>query len=155
MPPKTRLCRLFALVLISACAGKPPPRVVNVEPPPRPDPLASAVRQSGFVTVWRKNERLWLGIENDRLGGPFLFFLQSTRGMGEHEPQLNGGSRGKCLVAVFRRQGTQLQLRALNTHYTARPNTPEARAVRESFSDSLLATGGPIASTASSEGMAV
>ena len=43
-------------------------------------------------------------------------------------------------LVAFRRQGPLVQLVALNTRYFAQPKTPQARGVRESFSDSLLAS---------------
>ena len=41
-------------------------------------------------------------------------------------------------LVAFRRQGTLVQLVALNMRYFAQPKTPQARGVRESFSDSLV-----------------
>src|SRR5262245_31582547 len=134
---------LFIVALaVPACATRgpkapPPPVTVQVAPPP--DPLAGAFRQSGFVDFWRKPGHLYLGVRPALLEQPFLFCYEQTRGMGENEPRLNGNNVGRCLVASFHRNGHTLQLLARNTRFTARSATPEAAAVRASFSDSLLA----------------
>ena len=43
-------------------------------------------------------------------------------------------------VVAFRKIGNTVQLLAKNAKYTARAGTPEARAVAQAFSDSLLAS---------------
>ena len=45
---------------------------------------------------------------------------------------------GGPAIVVFRKIGNSVQLVARNVKYTAQPGTPEARAVEDAFSDSLL-----------------
>jgi hypothetical protein len=156
MRPRTLSRITLAAVLASSCAAKAPkPPVVAAVRPPAPDPLAGAVRQDGFVPLWHKQEHVWLGIEKRRLDEQLLFCFDSTRGMGEHEPQLNGNNVGRCVVAYFHQTNDQLQLRALNTRYTARAGSPEMRAVRESFSDSLIGAAVLLPPAPSAPGMLV
>src|SRR5262249_53471564 len=130
-----------------------PPVTVKLAPPP--DPLAGSVRQRGFVEFWRKEEHLYLGVRSSLLEQPFLFCYEQTSGMGENEPRLNGNGGGRCLLASFHRNGHTLQLLAHNTRYTARAGTPEAGAVRASFSDSLLASAPLLSPSPSAPGAVV
>src|SRR4051812_45935701 len=107
----------FLAVLALGCAAKTLPPPPPAPPPLPPDPLAGAIHQQGFVTFWRKDDKLWLGLSARALEVPFLFCWEQTRGMGEHEPRLNGGNAGPCVMATFHRNGRQLQLRAQNTRY--------------------------------------
>src|SRR5256885_9387310 len=124
------------------CAARRP------RPPARPAPPADhgfsdvikgATAHPGFFTAWWRRERTWLELRPDQLERPFLFTIERRRGMGQSDPQLAGNTTGAYFVAVLHRLGNQVQLIAKNSEFTARPGTPEARAVRESFSDSLLA----------------
>jgi hypothetical protein len=158
MAAQRSVVAMFAGLAVLSCATRgpkapPPPVTVQVAPPP--DPLAGAVRQSGFVDFWRKQEHLYLGVRSSLLEQPFLFCYEQTRGMGENEPRLNGNNVGHCLVAAFHRNGHTLQLLARNTRFTARPATPEAAAVRDSFSDSLLAAAPILSPTRSAPGTLV
>ena len=61
---------LLALTLGAlACAAKAPkPPVAPLaaaRPAPPPDPLQSAVKQPGLLTLWRKEDHLWLGVHGD------------------------------------------------------------------------------------------
>jgi hypothetical protein len=136
------LCGVLALAAVTGCAARRP------QPPGPPAPpadrgLAEAVKGAsavpGFFTVWRRRERAWLELRPDQLERPFLFTIERRRGIGQNDPQLAGNTTGAYYVVVLHRLGNQVQLLAQNSEYTARAGTPEARAVRESFSDSLLA----------------
>jgi hypothetical protein len=151
----TRATLLAVLALGCAARTRPP---VPAPPPPPADPLAGATARRGFVTFWRKDDKLWLGVAARALEVPFLFCWEQTRGMGEHEPRLNGGNAGPCLMATFHRNGRQLQLRAQNTRYMAAPGTPEAAAVKQSFTESLIGAAPlmtPTPAPASAQGMLV
>jgi hypothetical protein len=137
---------VLAALLVASCAARTARTARPASPaPPPPDRgfaevVKGATSQPGFFTVWRRRERAWLELRPDQLERPFLFAVDRTRGMGQGEPRLSGNTTGTYNVALFRRLGNQVQLIAVNGDYTARPGTPEARAVRESFSDSLLAS---------------
>jgi hypothetical protein len=135
---------LLAAVAGASCASRAARTPRPVPPPPLDrgftDIIKGATAQSGFFTVWRRNDRVWLELYPGELERPFLLIEERTRGIGQNDPRLSGRTTGAYHVVKLHRVGSQVQLLALNVDYTARPGTPEARAVAESFSDSLLAS---------------
>jgi hypothetical protein len=96
-----------------------------------------AKRADGFLPTWTRDDRTWLEIPADRLDKPFFFGSSIAGGLGDSSfwPGLTGRSN----VVVLRRVGNNIQLLALNQAVRAPEGTPLARAVSESWSDSLLA----------------
>lgn len=107
-------------------------------PAPFADVIKDAKRTDGFLPVWTKDEKVWLEIPANALDKPFFFAVSVANGLGERFfwPGLMGGSQ----VVELRKVGTTVQLIAKNMKVRAPENTPLARAVGESYSDSLLAT---------------
>ena len=115
--------------------------------PPRPDPTAArpfdevvkgATQQTGFVPVWRKDEKVWLEIAADRFDQPFNLSVNVSNSVGERG--LYASQMGPNWLAQFRKTGsTQVQLIALNTAYVASSAAMKAT-VEQSFSHSLLAS---------------
>jgi hypothetical protein len=120
--------------------------------PPAPRPFADVVKDAkelkGYVTVWQKDERTWLEIAPEQLDQPFFFAPSLAQGLGQgfFLPGLTGAEQ----VVVFRRVGNNVQLLARNMRVRAPAGTPLESAVRESYSDSLLAAA-PVASAAHPE----
>jgi hypothetical protein len=119
-------------------------------PPEAPvlKPFAEVIRGAqetkGFFGLWQKDDgRVWLEIAPDQLEKPFFFAVSMASGLGEH--YFLPGLMGQEHVVVLRRFGNQIQLVASNLRVRATSGTPLARAVRESYSDSLLAAA-PVAS---------
>jgi hypothetical protein len=108
-------------------------------PPPRPfaDVIKEAKETKGFFTVWRKDERTWLEIRPDQLDQPFFFGNSLASGLGERF--FLPGLMGLEHVVVLRRVGNNVQLIAKNLRVRAPSGTPLDGAIRESYSDSLLA----------------
>jgi hypothetical protein len=111
-------------------------------------PVAEVVKDAhetpGLFHVWQKDDKVWLELEPSQFDTPFFFSVNLSRGLGEKF--FFGGLMGQSHVVYFHRLGTtQVQLLARNTNFFAQPNTPQARAVGEAFSDSLIAAA-PIAS---------
>lgn len=113
--------------------------------PVRPDPAAlkpfdevikGATRQEGFVSVWRKDEKVWLEIPPDMLEKPFLFSANISHSVGEKG--LFSSRMGPSWLVKFRKIGaSQIQLVALNTDFVA--SNPQMKTVLEqSYSPSLL-----------------
>jgi hypothetical protein len=120
-----------------AAAGKPPVAAPNPgELKPFKDVLKDSSESKGFFTVHRKDDKVWLEIRPEQLDKPFFFSVNTTNGMGER--RLYASQMGTHHVAYFHRIGNQIQLLAKNTEFTAQPNTPQAIAVGQAFSDSLL-----------------
>ncbi len=113
--------------------------------PPRPDPTAArpfeevikgSTQQTGFVPVWRKDEKVWLEIATDRFDQPFNLSVNVSNSLGERG--LYGSQMGPNWMAQFRKIGsTQVQLIALNTAYVASSAAMKAT-IEQSFSHSLL-----------------
>ncbi|HEU0199902.1 MAG TPA: zinc-dependent metalloprotease, partial [Burkholderiaceae bacterium] len=114
------------------------------KPPEAPvlKPFADVVRGAresrGFFGVWQQDDgRIWLEVGPDQLEKPFFFSISLASGLGER--YFLPGLMGQEHVVVLRRFGNQLQLVAKNMRVRAPAGTPLARAVSESYSDSLLA----------------
>lgn len=134
-------------------AGAPGSQVPVLPPPPTINGLrafAEVVRdakeQKGLFHLWQKDEKVWLEIAPEQLDQPYFFSTNLDQGLGES--RFLAGSMSSSLarrfggpaVVVFHKVGGQVQLISRNVKYTAKPGTPEARAVADAFSDSLLAT---------------
>jgi hypothetical protein len=100
--------------------------------------IKDARRSEGFVTVWQKDDRVWLELGPEQLGKPFFFGAVLTKGIAQ--PPFIPGLGGRTRLAQWRRVGNQVQLLAVNTAFHAPENTPLARAIASSVSDSLLAS---------------
>jgi len=106
---------------------------------------------TGLIRVWQKDDKVWLEIEPGQFDHPYFFSTNMDQGLGENGffagSMSSSLSRrfGAPLIVIFRKVGTNVQMVAKNVKYTAQSGTPEARAVADGFSDSLLASA-PIAS---------
>jgi hypothetical protein len=128
----------------TALAGAAPaaaPSGASATPPGAPRPFADVIKDAkelkGFLTLWQKDEKTWLEIRNDQLDRPFFFVPSLAQGLGEKFfwPGLMGGEQ----VVVLKRVGNTVQLLAKNLAVRAPAGTPLEVALRESYSDSLLA----------------
>ena len=114
-------------------------------PPTRPfaDVIKDAKESKGLFAVWQKDEKAWIEIAPDQFDKPLFFSVNLASGIGESF--LFGGLMGRSHIVELRKIGSTVQLVARNDRFFARPSTPEATAVAEGFSDSLLASA-PVAS---------
>jgi Met-zincin/Domain of unknown function (DUF5117) len=130
-----------------AAATAAAPGAAPAATPPRPAPLPGALtafaevtreakRADGWLPVWTREDRTWLEIPVDRLDKPF--FLGSSVASGLGQSFFYPGLQGRSDVVVLKRVGNTVQLIARNMHPRAPEGTPLARAVAESYSDSLL-----------------
>jgi hypothetical protein len=125
----------------AAAPGGQPPAAARPDPgAPRPfaDVIKDATRTDGFIPIWRKDEKVWLEIPRERLGQPMLFSANIARSVGERG--LYGSQMGPRWMVEFRRVGNQMQLVARQTGFRGDRDPGAARAVREAFSDSLIAS---------------
>jgi hypothetical protein len=129
--------------------ASPGPAARPATPPGSPAPFADitreAKREPGYFDVWTREGKTWLEIPADRLDKPFYLGSSLASGLGEGFvlPGLTGPER----IVELRRVGDAVQLIAKSQHARATPGTPLARAVAESYSDSLLASA-PLAAAA-------
>ena len=124
----------------AAGAGVTPPARPVVEPgAPRPfaEVIKDARREEGFLSVWRKDEKVWLEIPRELLDKPFFFTWNVANAVGERG--LYASQMGRDHLVEWRRVGNQLQLVALNTLFRAEGGSK--RAVEQAFSPSLLLAG--------------
>jgi hypothetical protein len=120
----------------AASAGSQPGAAA--QPKPFKDVVKEAQEIPGFFTIYRKDEKVWLAIAQDQFELPFNFSYNIPSSIGERG--LYGSQMGDSHLVVFRKIGNQIQLVAKNTRFFAQADTPQARFVAESFSDSLLAS---------------
>lgn len=95
-----------------------------------------AKRTDGFLPTWSRDDRTWLEIPAAWLDKPFFFASSIAGGLGDSF--FFPGLTGRSDMVVLRRVGNNVQLLARNLNVRAPEGTPLARAVAESWSDSLL-----------------
>ena len=115
--------------------------------PGTPPPFATVIREArridGPLTLWQKDEKVWIELLPTQLGKPFLLSPKIKSGISEAwvlgglmSYPVNGA--GGPQVVEFVRIHNQVRLQARNTDVMAKAGTPEARAVAASYSNSLL-----------------
>ncbi|MEY4731052.1 MAG: hypothetical protein RL020_2210 [Pseudomonadota bacterium] len=138
--------------LLGGCAAKaanvkptdPHPSVVKPAAPPASSlrPFSEVIKEAkaspGFFSLWRQDEKVWIEIKPEQFDQPFFLTVGVTQGVGERG--LYGNMMNRSHVVAFKKIGNYVQLIARNSDFTAKANTPIAQAVRQSFTDSLLAT---------------
>lgn len=117
---------------VAATASKPD----AAAPKPFKEIIKDAKEMKGFFNLYQKDEKVWIEIKPDQINKPFFFSYNIPNSVGERG--LYGSQMGGSHMAVFKKIGNQVQLIARNTRYTAAPGTPQADAVAQAFSDSLL-----------------
>ncbi|MBA3252690.1 MAG: DUF5117 domain-containing protein, partial [Burkholderiaceae bacterium] len=134
-----------------APAATPPAAAPPAPGAPRPfaDVIKDAKQVPGFLPIWQKDDRTWIEIAPEQMNKPFFLSINMSRGIGERMlfAGLMGSwySTGGEYVGQFRKAAGNVHLLAKNTTFIARAGSPEERAVKNSFSDSLLGSA-PIAS---------
>ena len=139
-----------------ARAGAPrAPAVAAPGGPPLP-PFATltqgARRVDGLLTLWQKDDKVWLELRPEDFNKPMFFSPKISQGLGEGG--LYGGLMvfqsapwGAPQIVEFRKIHNLVQLVALNETFRAQPGTPEAFAVQAAYSGSLVGST-PVASQA-------
>jgi hypothetical protein len=149
---RSRAALAVLVLMLASCAtvpaGKPgsgagaPGAAAGAQAKDQPKPFAEVVKDAketaGLLRVWRKDEKVWLEITPEQFDVPYFFSVNLSSGIGENF--FLGGLMGDSHLVAFRKVGTQVQLIALNERYFAQAKTPQALAVHEGFSDSLLAS---------------
>ncbi|KPF49271.1 hypothetical protein IP87_07505 [beta proteobacterium AAP121] len=114
-------------------------------PPPFATVIKDARRIDGPLVLWQKDDKVWIELLPTQLGKPFLLSPKIKSGIGQ--AFVLGGLMalpfngiGGAQVVEFVRVHNQVRLQARNTEVLAAAGTPEARAVADSYSNSLLAS---------------
>ncbi len=119
-------------------------------PPPFATVIREAKRIEGPLTLWQKDDKVWIELKPSDLGRPFLLSPKIKSGIGEAwvlgglMAYPVGGAGGVQLVEFVKVHNT-LRMIARNTDVVAKPGTPEARALADAYSPSLLGAA-PVAS---------
>ena len=100
--------------------------------------IKDATRIDGLLTLYRKDEKVWIALKPTDIGQSFFLSPKVATGIGE--AGLYGGLYDTARVIEFRRIHNQVQMIARNMRFVARAGTPAARAVAAAFSPSLLAS---------------
>lgn len=90
----------------------------------------------GLFPLWQKDDKVWIEIPVERLDQPFFFSYNVSDSVGERSAYAS--QMGRRHVVVFHRIGNAMQLIARNARFVAAAGSPTERAVRQSFTDSLL-----------------
>jgi len=124
-------------------AGATPTPPTPGGPPPFGVVLRDARRIDGPITLWQKDDKVWLELLPSQFSKPFLLSPKIKSGIGEAwvlgglmAYPVNGA--GGPQIVQFVRVHNQVRLQALNTDVVVKAGTPEARAVASSYSSSLL-----------------
>jgi hypothetical protein len=123
--------------------------------PPLP-PFATltqgARKVDGMLTLWQKDEKVWLELKPEDFNKPMFFSPKISQGLGEGG--LFGGTMvrsyspwGAPQIVEFRKIHNLVQLVALNETFRAKAGTPQAFAVEAAYSSSLVGST-PVASQA-------
>ena len=120
--------------------GAPPVAVAPGGLRPFAEVIKDAKRSDGVLTVWQKEDKVWLELKPEDLNKPFFLSPKLKSGIGEGS--FYGGSMlfGDSGVVAFRRIYNQIQLIWLNVNYAANAGSPEALSIESGYSPSLLAS---------------
>jgi len=112
-------------------------------PPAFATVIKDARRIEGALTLWQKDDKVWIELTPAQFGKQFLLSPKIKSGIsdafvlgGLMAYPINGA--GGPQVVQFQRVHNQVRLQAVNTEVAAMAGTPEARAVADSYSNSLL-----------------
>ncbi len=118
-----------------ALPNRPTPPVLGA-PPAFAEVTKDAKSSAGYLTLWTKDDKTWLEIPADKLDQPIFFGTSLAAGLGERG--FWPGLTGRQQIVVLRRVGNSVQMVARNYQNRAPAGSPLARAVAESYSDSLI-----------------
>ena len=100
--------------------------------------VKDARRIDGALTLWQKEDKVWIELKPEDLEQPFILSPKLKTGIGER--MFYGGLMKGSGVVEFRRIHNQMQLVWSNTSYSAAKGSPEARSIEAGYSASLLAS---------------
>lgn len=120
----------------AAAAGPTRPATQPGAPVPFADVTRDAKRTDGYLPVWTRDDKTWIEIPAALLEKPMFFASSISGGLGERF--FFPGLMGREQIVALRRVGNTVQLLARSQHARAPAGTPLARALAESYSDSLL-----------------
>ena len=137
-------------VAARATAARPAAAPGGVPLPPFATVTQGSRRIDGLLTLWQKDDKVWLELKPEDFNKPMFFSPKVSQGLGEGG--LFGGSMlsayqawGGPRIVEFRKIHNLVQLVALNETFRAKAGTPQAHAVDADYSVSLIGST-PVAS---------
>ncbi len=121
----------------AARAAPAPAAAANPSHRPFAEVVKDATEDQGFLTLWRKDRKVWIEILPEQFEQPM--FLSNSLASGLGQQRFLPGLTGQEHMVVLRQLGDIVQLLARNLRVRAPEGTALQRAVQESYSDSLLA----------------
>jgi len=112
------------------------------EEAPKPKPFAEVIKDAqvvqGLFTLYRTEDKVLLEVLPSQFDNVYVLSLTCESGLGER------GFYASMMCGetpfMFHRQGKTIQLEAKNPRFVAQGGTPIERAVKRSYSDSILGT---------------
>ena len=131
----------------SGASGRATPSAAPGPTPGGPPAFATVIKDArrieGPLTMWQKEDKVWIELTPAQFGKHYLLSPKIKSGIsdafvlgGLMAYPINGA--GGPQVVQFQRVHNQVRLQAVNTEVAATAGTPEARAVADSYSNSLL-----------------
>jgi hypothetical protein len=124
-------------------AAVPPP--APGQPPPFATVIKDAKKIDGLLTLWQRDDKVWIELKPQDFGKPLFFGPRIAQGIGER--RLYGGSSsyawdrwGRQQVVEFKRVHQQVQLLARNTSHAPPRSPAETRSLLAAYSPSLIAS---------------
>jgi hypothetical protein len=107
--------------------------------PPHSEVLKDFAPVDGLVKMYRKDGRLYAELTGGQMNRDFIILISIAKGIGEG-PLLGGMSWGFGDDAAwqFRKVDDNIHVVLRNVRFRASPNTPEDKAVKLAYSDSIL-----------------
>lgn len=138
------VCSKSLLFPLSLSAQTPDPHSPTTEQPAEPtlQPFEKVTQNTkklpGLFTLYRNKEgdKIYLEIKPEQLQQKFLCFVTLESGLGE-SGVFSGLPVGDFLFQ-FRRLNNKVEFVVPNVYFRTRPDAPQARSVRNSFSESVL-----------------
>lgn len=149
-PGATRKTPAAATTAATAAAAAAPAKPdAAATPPGTPPSFASIIKDArridGPLTLWQKEDKVWIELRPEQFNTPFLLSPKIKNGIGEAGvlgglmvfDSVNG--YGSPQVIEFVQVHKTIRLQARNMEVRAAPGTPEALTLAASYSNSLLA----------------
>ena len=111
-----------------------------------------ARRIDGMMTMWQKDDKVWIELKPEDLNKPMFFSPKISQGIGEAGfyggTMLRAGSEfGSPQIVEFRKIHNIIQMLALNETFRAKEGSPQAHAIDAAYAPSLIGAT-PVASQA-------
>jgi hypothetical protein len=134
----------------SGAASAPAAAALAPPAPGQPPAFATVIKDAkdskGLITLWQKEDKVWLELKPEDFNKPFFLSPKISQGIGEagfYGGTMIGrwGRAGRAQLVEFRRIHNLIQLVAVNTEFAGGDaKSPSGRAVAAGFSTSLLGT---------------